>query len=169
MARKAKPFRLHCGKIPYETLTSPGLTSRARFTSMKPINRLLAQSNTPKARLGPPLRQLSWLFRMNASTVESVLRPPLSHLAISSSSPARWSAASSGVSGRRIMIPSVNRGVFGAFILSRSSHSHPLKGQHRLLFGSTETARLIYTSALIDLSSLKSVAGIVIPRSLRSG
>src|SRR5579864_8039240 len=79
MARKAKPFRLHCGKIPYETLTSPGLTSRAMFTSIKPINRLLAQSNTPKARRGPPVRQLSWLFRMNASTVNSVLRPPLTH------------------------------------------------------------------------------------------
>lgn len=108
MARRAKPFRLHCGKIPYETLTSPGPTSRARFTSMKPINRLLAQSNTPKERRGPSVRQLSWLFRMNVSTVAGVLLPPLTHLAISSSSPARWSAASSAVWGRRKITPSVN-------------------------------------------------------------
>jgi hypothetical protein len=29
------------------------------------------------------LRQLSWLFRMNASTAAGVLRPPLTHFAIS--------------------------------------------------------------------------------------
>jgi hypothetical protein len=67
------------------------------FTSMKPINRVLAQSNIPKERRGRPMRQLSWLFRMNVSTVAGVLRPLLTHLAISSSSPARWSAASSMV------------------------------------------------------------------------
>ena len=77
--------KLRLGVATDETLRKkrspwPGPTRRARFTSMKPSNRLLAQSNTPKARRGPPLRQLSWLFRMNASTVAacSVRRLPTS-------------------------------------------------------------------------------------------
>src|SRR5258708_26453953 len=81
---------------------------RARFTSMNPIRRFTPHSNTPKARRVPPVRQFSRLLSMNVATVAGVLRPPLTHFAISSSSPARWSAASSGVRGRRKITLSVN-------------------------------------------------------------
>src|ERR1700721_926762 len=47
---------------------------------------------------------------MDVSTLASALRPPLTHFAISSSSPASWSVASSTVKGRRKIIPSVNSG-----------------------------------------------------------
>ena len=75
---------------------------------MVPVRTSPAVDRLPNAKVGPPANHIVPARSICDRTVSSVPSPPFNHMTNSSSSPARWVAASRAESGRNVITPSVS-------------------------------------------------------------